>query len=301
MNFSSVRYLTREGVRNIKKNWIMSLASIIISMLCLFLTGFIVLSCVSLNKVVNDAGNKNNVIIYLEKSIEDEESSLNIIEEVKNVPNVLECVFVSKEEILEKYSGPMGSLLEGLKGEENPFQNTLHIKMKNQSKYIETADIIKKIAGVESMSDKSATAETLSRFANWFSKIVICLIVFFAFISLLIVTNTIKATMYSRRLEIGIMKSVGATSLFIRIPFIIEGVILGMVAAIISTGLLKPTSKILVKIFKRLFPFAVISFENVKMPIIIAFLSAGVLFGLIGGFISISRYLKKEGGEIFGL
>ena len=119
-------------------------------------------------------------------------------------------------------------------------------------------------------------------------------------VSLFILSNTIRLTMYSRRFEISIMKSVGATDWFVRIPFIVEGIIIGIISAIISATMLKLLYDVLIGYINKMIPFSHIPFSSVSLPIFLAFIAAGVAFGLIGGLISISKYLKKEGGEILG-
>ena len=106
--------------------------------------------------------------------------------------------------------------------------------------------------------------------------------------------------MFSRRLEISIMKSVGATNSFIRIPFIVEGVVIGLISAIISTILLKLLYNSLISGMNQIVPFTGISFDNVAMPIILGYVIAGVVFGALGGLISIRKYLKKDGGDSIG-
>ena len=96
------------------------------------------------------------------------------------------------------------------------------------------------------------------------------------------------------------MKSVGATDWFVRIPFIVEGIIIGIISAVISATALKFIYDILLGYINNMIPFSHIPFSSVSFPIFLAFVAAGIAFGLIGGLISISKYLKKEGGEILG-
>ena len=107
-------------------------------------------------------------------------------------------------------------------------------------------------------------------------------------------------TMYSRRLEISIMKSVGATNWFIRVPFIVEGVVIGLISAGISILVLKLVYESIMSAVKQLIPFTSIPFTTLTGPVVLGFIGAGIAFGALGGIISISKYLKKEGGEILG-
>ena len=122
-------------------------------------------------------------------------------------------------------------------------------------------------------------------------------------VTLFIISNTIKMTMYSRRFEISIMKSVGATNAFVRIPFIIEAMTIGLIAGIIS-------SVVLISIYNpiretaghtiNLIGSSTIPLDDLWFRIVMGLSGAGILIGALGGFISITRYLRKEGGEILG-
>ena len=121
-------------------------------------------------------------------------------------------------------------------------------------------------------------------------------------ISLFIIANTIRATMYSRRFEISIMKSVGATNMFVRMPFLVEGMVIGFISAALSTG----AAALLYEGIKRVIMevagswFEIIPFSSIVLPLTLIFILVGVLVGFFGGFISIRKYLKKEGNEILG-
>ncbi len=298
MKFSSINYLLSEGFKNIFKNWMMSVASIGVLVLCLLLTGSAALFSMNISSALNTIESQNSVTIYLNEEIETEEA-LSIGERIKDVYNVGECRFYSKQEAVERFKDELGPIFDGIK-DKNPFPHAFHITLIDISKYQETVDQITQIQGIDSVVNRSELFEKLSRFDRLIAIIGVFIVIVLGLVSLFILSNTIKLTMYSRRFEISIMKSVGATDWFVRIPFIVEGIIIGIISAIISSIVLKFIYDILIGYIKRTIPFSHIPFSSVSFPIFLVFIAAGIGFGLIGGLISISKYLKKEGGEILG-
>ncbi|HBG55899.1 MAG TPA: ABC transporter permease, partial [Ruminococcaceae bacterium] len=124
------------------------------------------------------------------------------------------------------------------------------------------------------------------------------IILLLSLVSLFIISNTIRVTMFSRRLEINIMKSVGATDWFVRVPFIVEGMIIGLISGAVSSGILHLLYGSLTRTITSIVHFSPIAMSALSGRLTAAFLLAGCLFGALGGIISIGRYLKKEGGEI---
>ena len=168
------------------------------------------------------------------------------------------------------------------------------------SLYDETVAKIKEIPQVDTLSDRSDAASKLTNLNNMVGTAGLWILIILSVVSLFIISNTIRVTMYSRRLEISIMKSVGATNWFIRVPFIVEGVVIGLISAGISILVLKLVYESIMSAVKQLIPFTSIPFTTLTGPVVLGFIGAGIAFGALGGIISISKYLKKEGGEILG-
>ncbi len=298
MRFSSVKYLLTEGFRNVWKNWMMSVASIGILILCLLLTGAAALFSINVRHALNSIESQNSVTIYLKDEV-DTEGAMQIGEQLKMLSNIASCSFYSKEEAVEKFKDELGSIFEGIK-DKNPFPHAFHVTLVDISKYKETVEQIMQVDGVDSVVNRSELFEKLTQFDKLISMSGVFIIIVLGLVSLFILSNTIKLTMYSRRFEISIMKSVGATDWFVRIPFIVEGMIIGIISAIISATVLKFIYDIIINYINRMIPFSHIPFQSVSLSIFFSFVAAGISFGLIGGLISISKYLKKEGGEILG-
>lgn len=300
MKMGSIKYLMKEGCKNIFNNRLMSIASIGVLISCLLLTGAAVLFSANVRSALSTVEKQNTITVYLN----DDVSSLEAIQignKLKEVDNVSKCEFYSKDEAMKKYIDVLGSLFDGLQGSENPLPNAFHITMEDLSKYEQTVSALRQVDGVNSISDRSEAAEKLTDLNKLVTYAGMWIIIILSAVSLFIISNTISVTMYSRRLEISIMQSVGATDNFIRLPFIVEGIIIGIVSAGAATVLLYVLYQSIVSTITQIVPFASISFDVVFAPILISFLIVGVLFGLIGGLISIRKYLKKGGGDIIGV
>ncbi len=298
MKLSSAKYLIYEGFKNVWKNWMMSAASIGVLVLCLLLTGASALLSINISNTLNAIESQNVVKVYLKNEV-DSEKATQIGESIKSLDNITSCEFYSKEQAVEKFKDTLGKAFESMK-ENNPLPDSYKVTLSDISKYDETVEKIKAIDGVDTVVNRSELFEKLTKFDRFVSLAGMIIVLILALVSLFIISNTIRLTMYNRRFEISIMKSVGATDWFVRIPFMVEGVIIGIIAAIISSVTLKFFYDFIIQVIKKNISFFNTPFSDVSVPLFLSFLLAGILFGLIGGLISISKYLKKEGGEILG-
>ena len=294
MKFNIVKYLTREGFKNVFNNGIMTLASVSVMVCCMILTGSAFLFSANLSQVLKSVENKNSITVFLEKGVSKSKTS-QIEEKIKNVPNIMKCEYYSSDQASEKYKEVLGGLYGILQKGGKLFPEAFHVTMQDLSLYKQTVEKLEAIEGVDSISDRSETAKKLSDLSKLVSKVGILTVCSLGVISLFIVMNTIRLTIYDRRLEIAIMKSVGATNSFIRAPFIIEGVLIGTIAALISTIILNVGYNSFVKILDGIISFHGVYLKNILPKILISFLAAGSLLGMLGSLISIRRYLKKEG------
>lgn len=298
MKLSSAKYLIYEGFKNVWKNWMMSAASIGVLVLCLLLTGASALLSINISNTLSAIESQNVVKVYLKNEV-DAEKATQIGESIKSLDNITSCEFYSKEQAVEKFKDTLGKAFESMK-ENNPLPDSYKVTLTDISKYDETVEQIKAIDGVDTVVNRSELFEKLTKFDRFVSLAGMIIVLILALVSLFIISNTIRLTMYNRRFEISIMKSVGATDWFVRIPFMVEGVIIGIIAAIISSVTLKFFYDFIIQVIKKNISFFNTPFSDVSVPLFLSFLLAGILFGLIGGLISISKYLKREGGEILG-
>lgn len=300
MGVSGFGYLIKEGIKNVWNNRIMTIASVCVLVSCLVLTGSAVLLSMNVAKVVESVGDSNETTVYLEDDVSDVEAAY-IGKDLQKIENIATVEFYSKEEAFKEYENALGEeIFANLQGDDNPLPDAYHISMVNLAEYEQTVSQITAIDGVDSVSNRSEVAKKLTDINHLVTTVSFWVVLALTIISLFIISNTIRMTMYSRRFEISIMKSVGATNAFVRIPFIIEGMLMGLISAVISTVALYFLYNGIMGVITNIIPFTAIPVTSVIAYVALAYVIAGMVIGAIGGFISIRKYLKKEGNEILG-
>ena len=292
MRFNMLRYLIKEGCRSLKKNWFMSAASILVLVSCLLITGCAYMVFENVNHGFEWAYQQNIVVAYSVSGATADQNTA-IQNAVTTLNNVAEVTFVSKEELLEKYSAEFGDLLTDLE-EDNPLQDAFVIRFNELSQFETTVSAIKALEGIDSVDYNAELSATLVRVRDLVLTIGSWVIALLLLVSLFIIANTIKLTVYTRRLEIFIMRSVGATRAFIRFPFMIEGLILGVFAGGLSYGLLYGLYAVILRLFPGTATFQLISFDQVWWQLLLGFIVGGMLVGLLGSCISTGRYLREQ-------
>ena len=244
-----------------------------------------------------------NGILSTDYVIHNEEEAKALCKEIEKLGNVEKAEFVSSEEGLETVTGTM---LEGQReyfsflDEEygNPLPMAAKVTMSSMENFSETVEQIKKIEGVDVVRSQGDLADTISAIKKGIGVAGFWIIAILMIISLVIVSNTIRVTMYNRKLEISIMKAVGATDTFIRIPFVVEGIIIGLISAIISEGLLYFCYRVATEtIASVLGTSEIIAYSQVAFYLFGVFVLIGIGAGALGSFIMIGKYLRKEGSE----
>lgn len=311
---SSIGYLIKEGFKNIFNNRMMSLASIGVLISCLVLTGSAVLLTVNVTNIVDSVSDKNLTNVYLDDEM-DHLHAVAIGQDLLNVDHVVDAQLVEKDEAMEAYREQLGDeIFQNMTGKGNPFPYSYKITvdtetMQNVEQYDEVVNQLKQVklvrngevlGGVQSVSSHRDMAQKLTTLSSLITMMSFWIIIALAVISLFIIANTIRMTMFSHRFEISIMKSVGATNTFVRIPFIIEGAVIGLVSAIVSVGVLYFLSNAVIAAMKSILKFNYTPITDVIWYISGAFIGAGIIVGILGSLLSISRFLKREGNEILG-
>ncbi|MCI8497586.1 MAG: ABC transporter permease [Clostridiales bacterium] len=293
-------YLIREGVRSLWSNRNMSLASIAVLLACLVLMGASLLFMMNVGNAFRWLESQNIMMVYVESGVDDE-GVTRIEQQIKGSPNIAACEFISKEQALKNQIEAMGENGELLlyDDSDNIFPDTFKVTVADLEQYEQTYQAMSSINGIESVSDTREQAQTLNRITQTVGIISIWVIGLLVLVSLFIIANTIKLTMYMRRLEISIMKSVGATDGFVTVPFVVQGMALGVLATIFSMLLLWGLYELIagaidVGIMRNMIPFG-----SVALPLCGLFLLVGVLAGAGGSAISIRKYLKKGGGGVY--
>ena len=303
MKLSGLPYLLKEGFKNIWTNRMMSLASVIVLISCLIITGTAALISVNVRTLIANIGDDNEITVYLQPDFSDTDS-IRLGTELSALSNVENCRFRSREDVLKSYQDTLGeNIYASMQGEGNPFGNEYKLRLRDLSQYEDTVQQIKTLKGIDKISDRSDIADKLTRL-NYFVTIVgVWVVLILGVVTLFIIANTIKMTMYARRFEISIMKSVGATNAFVRIPFMVEAMAIGLFAGLLSSAVLialyEPIRHAAAGVIGMI-RTATLPVDAVWFPTLLAMTGAGLLIGMLGGSVSITRYLHKEGGAILG-
>ncbi len=305
MKLSSLGYLIREGLRNIKQNSFMAVASVLVLISCLLLSGAAYLTFVNVDELFNWADSQNIAVVWVKENTDD--ATVDALgATLGSMANIESVTPITKEETLQNYSNIVPeATFESLQGENNPMLDAFEITFRDLTLMDQTIAEIETLADVDDVSYDMDIREMLVGIRDAVMKIGGAIILMLLAVSLFIISNTIKLTVYSRRLEIGIMKSVGATRSFIRLPFMVEGMVLGFSAGLLSFGLLYlvyTRLSTVVTIGQIRFVSMNIMGLSDLMPVwaelLVGFLIIGTLTGMLGSGISISRYLKEGGVSV---
>ena len=298
MKGTSLKYLTHEGFRNVWVNRLMSLASVTVLMACLIIMGAGIMIYFNINNVVDKVQSQNVVMVYVADDASEDETT-QIGTSLKGISNVESCEFVPKEVAFQEQIQSMGgdaALFEGF--DEIPLPDAYKVTVKDLSQFETTVSQIKQINKVDSVRENSDLASKLLSLRHAVSIVSVGLVVMLFLVALFIISNTIRITMFSRKLEISIMKAVGATNWFIRWPFMIEGMILGTISGIVSLGVLWGLYAVAEKVFAQtlsLIGFSLVPFSGYWWQILLVFVAIGLFTGGFGSLVSMAKYLKEQG------
>lgn len=294
----NLRYLTKEGFRNIRVHKLMTVASVTVMLSCLLLIGGAYLIYVNIQSVINRVGEQNVVMVFIEDDATgDEESALG--SSIKGLPNVRECTFVSRDESYSDILYDMGESASVLSGIGSDFlPNAYKVTISDMAQFDNTVSQIKSLDNVLTVRENGELAAKLASIQRAVGLISIAIVVILLIVSLFIIANTVRITMFSRSLEISIMKAVGATNWFIRWPFLVEGIIIGIISAAFAYGIIFGLYAIAEKVFAEMFAIlgnTMVPFRDGAIVLLFAFLATGVLTGAFGSLISLGKYLKEHG------
>ena len=301
MKGTSLKYLTHEGFRNVWVNRLMSLASVTVLMACLIIMGAGIMIYFNINNVVDKVQSQNVVMVYVaDDATEDEATQIGT--SLEGISNVESCEFVPKEVSFQEQIQSMGgdaALFEGF--DEIPLPDAYKVTVKDLSQFENTVSQIKQINKVDSVRENSDLASKLLSLRHAVSIVSVGLVIMLFLVALFIISNTIRITMFSRKLEISIMKAVGATNWFIRWPFMIEGMILGTISGIVSLGVLWGLYAVAEKVFAQtlsLIGFSLVPFSEYWWQILLVFVAIGLFTGGFGSLVSMAKYLKEQGSVV---
>lgn len=300
MKLSGIKYLTDQGVENIWKNKMMAFATFCVLLISLMLVGVSALFYININSIISGIGDKNEIAVFVNNDAS-EERVAQFGEELLALENVDSIEFVSKEQALENMIESMPkyeTIFASLDGD-NPLPDGYSVQVKDLEKITETVMQIETMSDVKSVNASNEFAEFLKELQKIVTIIAAAIIVALVIVSMIMISNTTKASVFARREEIQIMKYVGATNAFIRMPFFVEGMVTGLfsgLGAFVITWLgYDAVFNILTQqagVMNVIGMGSIIPFSDIRIYILIAYILAGSLIGALGSVISTRRHIN---------
>ena len=293
MKLNNLGYLLKEGFRGIFLHGFMSFAAVCVTVACLVIVGSFSALAYNLDEMVQELNQTSEILVYIDADLSDAEAR-SIGTKINLLDNVLQATFVSREEALQDFVADHDgdSAFSGVQASD--LRHRYVVTLEDNTKMKETDALLKQLPGVAKTNAAYELAEGFTTIQQVLHIVAVALIAVLLVISLLIISNTVKLAMYDRRDEIAIMKMVGATNGFIRLPFMVEGFTLGMIGAILAFGLEWVSYDALVEKIStvdalKLFTF--VPFENLIVPMVIVFGAAGLFVGIVGSWTSIRKFM----------
>ena len=284
MTGSSFKYLTKEGFRNVWTNRMMSLASIAVLMSCLVLIGSAAMMFVNIDSLLSKIEEENVVMVYVEDETTDAELA-DMESQINALGNISKVEFVSKvdawAEQLDTMEEAQAEFFTQISSD-IPLPDAYKVTVENLDSFDKTVEDLKSLDHIDTIRENKDLAQKLVAIRHGISIISIVIVAVLFVISLFIISNTIRLTVYSRRLEISIMKSVGATNSFVRFPFVIEGIILGVLSGAVGLGFVWGLYELAVTQFNGLLRelnLTAIPFTEYALPMLGVFVLIGVVCG----------------------
>ena len=294
MRLSRCGYLIREGFRSITTHGFMSFASVTVIMACLIIMGSVSLLSVNIDALIKDLENQNEIVAFVDDSIVDEKEAQSLQSAVEAVDNISSVEFVSRTNAMDNFMSKYDDdLMDGI--DESVFRHRFVIHLTDIALMAQTKADLEAVPGIAKVNAHLDYANTFVTIRNIVSVVSLVLIVMLVFVSVFIMSNTIKLATFGRREEIAIMKMVGANNGFIRLPFIIEGLVLGTLggglAFVAEWGVYELLTGKLMGSLTGSF-ITVVPFSSVAVTVLVLYLTTGIIVGAFGGVNAIRNYLK---------
>ena len=301
MKLSGIKYLANQGVENIWKNKMMAFATFCVLLISLLLVGIAGLFYINLNSMIKGLGSQNEVVVIMNVGTTEEQNSAAEAA-IKELPNIDKVTFISKEDALSRQRANLPNaekIFDEYIGSDASFMpDGFSVTVKDTDLITETTDKISAIANIQSASASPQVAEFLRELRKVVSLIAGAIIIALAVVSMIIISNTTKASVFARREEIQIMKYVGATNAFIRMPFFVEGMVTGLFAGagayFITWAVYRAVYNMITEQGMLMNTFGVkslIPFSDIRLPLALAYLVVGALIGALGSVVSTRKHI----------
>ncbi len=298
MKFNIVGYLLGEGIRNTFKNKKSTLSAMLVMVISMLIFGLFFILGENVNHIMKTVADTQAIQVFIKLGATDKEVK-DVGEKLAQIEGIEKVDFMSKEELLDEYMKSLGEqayVVESLK-DENFLSDSYVVTLKDLKLANQVERQINELDNIKKITASNATISKLVSVTNGIRIVTAIILLGLVVASLFIISNTIKLTVYARRKEISIMKYVGATNSFIRWPFIVEGIIIGIVAAAVSIlivgGLYQlTTNKLLSLSLIQDLGITFVTFGNMFNMIVIVYLFLGIGIGTIGSLFSMKKYLE---------
>ena len=293
MKLNNFGYLLKEGFRGIFLHGFMSFAAVCVTVACLVIVGSFSMLAYNLDLMVEDLNKTSEILCYVDTELSDAEAR-SIGTKINLLDNVLQSTFVSREEALEDFIADHDgdSAFNGVQAKD--LRHRYVVSLEDNTRMKETETQLKQIPGIAKTDAAYELADGFTTIQSVLHMVSIAVIAVLLVVSLLIISNTVKLAMYDRKDEIAIMKMVGATNGFIRLPFVVEGFTLGMVGAALAFGLEWVGYDYMVEritAVDALQLFKLVEFQELLIPMVITFAAAGMFVGIVGSWTSIRKFM----------
>ena len=294
MRLNNIGYLLKEGIRGIFLHGFMSFAAVCVTVACLVIVGSFSILAYNLDIMVEELNQTSEILVYVDSSLSDAEAK-SIGTKINMLDNVLQSTFVSREEALTDFINDHegDSAFSGVQATD--LRHRFIVTLEDNTQMEQTDNHLKQIPGVAKTNAAYELAEGFSTIQSVLHLVTYAVIAVLLVVSLLIISNTVKLAMYDRKDEIAIMKMVGATNGFIRMPFVVEGFTLGMLGAVLAFGLEWMMYDALIQRVSQvdsLQLFTFVAFQELLIPMIVVFGAAGMFVGFVGSWTSIQRFMN---------
>ncbi len=294
MKLNNLGYLLKEGFRGIFLHGFMSFAAVCVTVACLVIVGSFSALAYNLDEMVQDLNQTSEILVYIDSDLSDAEAR-SIGTKINLLDNVLQATFVSREEALQDFIADHDgdSAFSGVQASD--LRHRYIVTLEDNTKMEQTDAALKQLPGVAKTNAAYELAKGFTTIQDVLHIVSAAVIAVLLVVSLLIISNTVKLAMYDRKDEIAIMKMVGATNGFIRLPFVVEGFSLGMIGAILAFGTEWAGYDALVQKIGsvdslQLFKF--VPFQELLIPMVIVFTAAGMFVGIVGSWTSIRKFMN---------
>ena len=294
MKLNNIGYLLKEGFKGIFTHGFMSFASVCVTVACLLIVGSFSILSYNLDVMVEELNQTSEILVYVDSTLSDAEAR-SIGTKINTLNNILKATFISRQEALEDFveDHEGDSAFSGVQADD--LRHRFVVVLEDNTKMLQTDTQLKQIPGVAKTSAAYELAEGFSTIQSVIHIVSIAVIAILLVVSLLIISNTVKLAMYDRKDEIAIMKMVGATNAFIRLPFQVEGFTLGMLGAVLAFGLewvMYDALAIRIAEIDSLQLFSLVAFQELLIPMMATFGAAGLFVGIVGSWTSIRKFMN---------